>query len=257
MLRKLVKYDFKSLFKTLIPIYLIGILVAVFTRVANIAASKVSLLQVPAGLITSLCVIIIIGIPIATFIISVIRYYNSMIKDEGYLTHTLPVKKSSLVLSQLITSVTVMFTALLASIIVLLVAFKVPSNVFEGIRDLLSNVDVLFVVLVIITLILNYISQLIILYAAIALGQKHSGNKMVYAVVYGIVLYNINQVVSAIILFIPALFNNKYIKFFEQDNLPMEAMNYILIFSIVLTSLFIVAYYFVTTKTLEKKLNLD
>ena len=150
-----------------------------------------------------------------------------------------------------------MFTALLASIIVLLVAFKVPSNVFEGIRDLLSNVDVLFVVLVIITLILNYISQLIILYAAIALGQKHSGNKMVYAVVYGIVLYNINQVVSAIILFIPALFNNKYIKFFEQDNLPMEAMNYILIFSIVLTSLFIVAYYFVTTKTLEKKLNLD
>ena len=72
MLNKLMKYDFKYMFKKVTPIYLIFLLLALLNRIAYFLSDKVSALNVPAAFILVLYIVMIIGVPIATFIITII-----------------------------------------------------------------------------------------------------------------------------------------------------------------------------------------
>lgn len=258
MLNKLIKYDFKSLFKTLTPIYLITLLLAIFTRFSMFLADRSAIFDYPAGLICGLCVIAIIGIPFATFIVSIIKYYNNMVKDEGYLTHTLPVKKSSLIISKLLTSSILVGISILVSIAAVFLGFDIDMKIIKDLfTELFDKVDHLFIFLIALAVVVGYISNMLTVYAAIALGQKHNGNKKVYSIVYGIVLYNVNQIVSSIIIFIPSLFNKNYMKYLEQDMPPYTFLNGFMTFALIISIIMGIAYYFLTVKTMEKKLNLD
>lgn len=260
MLIKLLKYDFKSLFKLLVPIYLISFLIAFISRIFSLLSFKISLLQYPAGLATSLCFMMIIGVPIATFIISVIRYYNNMVKDEGYLTHTLPVKKRDLVLSKLIISTIAMAASVVVSIATIFLAFNINDVLFKILGwfiDMVNNYDKWIILIISILLIVSYISYMLLMYTSISLGQKHNGNKAIYSVIYGIVIYNATQVLSALILFIPALFTREYFANFDKEIPEATFINGFLIFLIVINLIICFIYYIINVKSLDKKLNLD
>ena len=74
MLKKLMKYDFKSIFKTVTPIYIIFMGLALLNRLADFVADKANVLSIPAGFVTALYIIMIIGVPIVTFVITIIRF---------------------------------------------------------------------------------------------------------------------------------------------------------------------------------------
>ena len=260
MLTKLLKYDFKSLFKSLIPIYLISFLLALITRIFGFASDKISLLEYPVGLVKALCIIMIIGVPIATFILSVVRYYNNMVKDEGYLTHTLPVKKSNLVLSKLIVSTIAMGVSVIVSIATVFLAFNIGDSFFTVMGELIEKIneyDKWIILIIFISVIISYISNMLLIYTSISLGQKHNGNKAVYSVIYGIVIYNVTQIVSALVLFVPAVFNKGYMSNFDKEVPDAGFINGFLIYSIVITIVICIIYHIMNVKALEKKLNLD
>ncbi len=260
MLTKLLKYDFKALFKSLIPIYLVAFLISLLTRVFDFASTKVSLLDYPAGLIKGLTIIMIIGIPIATFIFSIIKYYNNMVKDEGYLTHTLPVKKSSLVLSKLITSTVAMGVSILVSIAVIFLAFNISDDIYKAfgeLFDVINKYSVWIVPNILFNIILGYIGNMLLIYASISLGQKHNGNKAVYSVIYGTVMYNVTQIVSALVLFLPAIVDKNYMTKFEQEVPNANFLNGFMLYASIISIVICVAYYIISKKALEKKLNLD
>lgn len=227
MLTKLLKYDFKSLFKSLLPIYLIAVLVALLTRLFNMAADSISVLQYPSAIISGLTILLIIGIPFATFIFSIVKYYNNMVKDEGYLTHTLPVKKGSLVISKLITATSAIIISLLVSISITFLAFDISSDLLAMIGELIikaNDYDMLLIPIITLTILVSYISNLLLIYASISLGQMHNGNKGVYSVVFGIVLYNASQLVSTVLMFVPAIFIDGYIENFEKEIPPKHLL---------------------------------
>lgn len=259
MLGKLIKYDFKELFKSLTPIFLITILLSVFAKVANYLSDKIAILEYPAALINIFCYIMIFGIPFVAFIVGMIKYYNSMVKDEGYLTHTLPVKKSNLVLSKLITTSVVNLLACTVSIISIFIVLD-TSSFMPLINDLISQIidyDRWIMPLVIVSVIISYISNVLLVYASIALGQKHNGSKIGYAIVYGIVIYNVSQIVSSLMLFLPAIFNKNYMSYFDAEVPPALFLDKFIIFAIIISIAITLVYYYLTTLTLEKKLNLD
>lgn len=258
MLSKLLKYDFKSLLKSLIPIYLIGLFIAVFNFLFQKLASKIVILELPSVLILFLWVVIIIGIPLVTFFISISKYYNNIIKDEGYLTHTLPVKKNQLIMSKLISSVLVMILSVIVSLIILMVGYGI-GDVIEFVTTRLSLIEVSIIILIlnIIMVLVSYILQMIMVYTAISLGQIHNQNKIIYSIVYGIVMYTLNQIISVIILIIPVLFDRNFLNYFNQDNLPEEAYLFIVGLSLIMSIVFSLVYYIINIKTLEKKLNLE
>ena len=78
-----------------------------------------------------------------------------------------------------------------------------------------------------------------------------------YSIIYGIVIYNVIQVVFTVILFIPGLFNSSFnAMIFENQNPSFDFLNCYLGFTNVITIIVAIALYIETTKIIEKHLNL-
>ncbi len=106
MLKKLLKYDFKAIFKY----WWIGALTTFILAFAGAGCGSV--LNSPKDLPESVYVFATIGLvliilsffafAIMTALIVYIRFYKHLFSDEGYLTFTLPVKRNQLIASKVI-----------------------------------------------------------------------------------------------------------------------------------------------------------
>lgn len=260
MLTKLLKYDFKSLSKVLLPVYGISLLLAFLTKVSNILADKFSVFSVPNGFINAIFVVILIAIPIVTFIFTILQFYQNLVKDEGYLMHTIPVSKQNLILSKTISSTT--YLVISGIIIFILLFVGVYGLWFDGklVRifvEALGHIDTIFLILIILSIFISVLLNQVMIYASIALGQKHN-SKILYSIIYGVVLYNVTQIISVIILLPFMLFDSNYQQYVEGNNvLDFGLINGFISISLIVSILFIVAYYFLAVKTFDKKLNLE
>ena len=259
MLKKVLKYDFKFLFKTTIPLFIVTPILALFCRVAIKLGDKLSLLSIPIKFIMVLSILFMIFLPFVTFIIGIAKFYNSMIKDEGYLTHTLPVKKSTIIFSKIFTSTLFLVIALLISIASIFIAFNIGNDVLKYVKEILKTVyhkDKLLLIIAPISVVLGYISEVLIVYAAIALGQKHTKKKL-FSVLYGLGLYGLNQFVMSIALYFPAIFVPDYVSRMENPSSYIGYLNYMFIVISLVYIILIALYFTITNHFMSKKLNLD
>jgi len=259
MLGKLIKYDFKFLFKTILPLFVVTPILALFCRLFSKIGDNLSLLNVPIKLIMVLSVLFIIFLPFVTFIIGIIKFYNSMINDEGYLTHTLPVKKSNIILSKIFTSTVTLFLSIIISIACIFIAFNIGNDIIKTIKDIIESVykeDKLLLFLFPVTMLAGYIVDLMMVYAAMSLGQKHESKKL-FAVVYFLALYGINQVVMSIVIYAPALVIPNYIERMEDTTNITGYLDYMLSIVCIVYIVLAVVYFGIINHFMSKKLNLD
>ena len=96
MLRKLIKYDLKSMNRILIIIHVFLLLAAAAVRV--FFTERFHLVHVESGAYLALAFILFSllasGVSFATEILIAIRFYKNLFSYEGYLTHTLPATRS-------------------------------------------------------------------------------------------------------------------------------------------------------------------
>ena len=98
MTGKLMKYEMRSMLRTFLPLWGAILVVALLNRCTlQIESLRDWLGGVPAILMMVLYVIAIIAIAIVALVFMIQRFYNGMLKDEGYLMFTLPVKTSQLI----------------------------------------------------------------------------------------------------------------------------------------------------------------
>ena len=122
MLKKLLKYDLKYIFKVLIVFYGIGIFFAVLTRIfLNIENSFI--MDIIGKVCSGVTISMIFNILINNIMRLWVRFKNNFYKDESYLTHTLPVDKSTLYLSKILTSIITLFVSVFVSGILLFIAY--------------------------------------------------------------------------------------------------------------------------------------
>lgn len=125
MLKKLLKYDFRAVFKY----WWIAALSSLVLSIGGGACLSVLLtereLPVAVNVLSVLALILVIFSYVAFSILTVIlvftRFYKNFFSDEGYLTFTLPVKRSQLLNAKLIMSTTTMCTTVLVCIFNVLV----------------------------------------------------------------------------------------------------------------------------------------
>jgi len=96
MLRKLMKYEFLAMGRVFLPLY--GALIAV-SIVSRLLANLPAMAPVTIGRVLS--GILIAGILVITLILTLQRFRNNLLSDEGYLMMTLPVCTDRLILSKL------------------------------------------------------------------------------------------------------------------------------------------------------------
>jgi len=106
MLRKLLKHEFRATGRIMLPIYgavlVLSVLASISSRLMD--RNVGSFLYVLFGLIVAAFVIGIIAAVIMTAVMMIRRFYSNLLRDEGYLMHTLPVSVHELVWSKMIVS---------------------------------------------------------------------------------------------------------------------------------------------------------
>lgn len=260
MLSKLLKYDFKSLGKKLLPLFLGLILLALFTKLFTVIAGNNAILNIPKGFITAAFIIGLIGIPMITFVLGITRFYQNLIKDEGYLTHTLPVKKSSIVLSKCIVANIYLLASVVVSIVAFFIVFYSKDN-WKLIVDFWNQMTQVFtpglLILTIITSVLGFVMQYFMFTLAIALGQQRNEKKGMYSFVYAIVLYTVSQIISSVGLFGYMIIDPNIMNKLEQEIPSTSALIGLMWFSLIISVVLCGVFYYATVYIFNKKLNLE
>ena len=124
MLGKLLKHEFRATGRTLLPVIgavlALCVLANISIRILNVTDS--TFVTILFGLIVSFFVLSIFVAAVMTTVVMVMRFYRNLLRDEGYLMHTLPVSVHELVWSKLIASfVWFLVTGLVIWLVILLI----------------------------------------------------------------------------------------------------------------------------------------
>lgn len=138
MLGKLLKYDFRAMWKQFSIVWPAALAIALINRFTLPWQGDTSLLGSQAdsllGVVTIMAFVSVLVAMFVTGMIFVIRrFYSGLLGDEGYLMHTLPVHTWLLVLSKLICALAV--TVLNAAVSVLAMFLLAPID-WTGLFDL-------------------------------------------------------------------------------------------------------------------------
>ena len=115
MLGKVLKYDLKAVCRYLIPLYAVLLGLGIMVRLLGFF-DNISIIAIICGLMIVALVLVSVFSFVLTGIFSVKHYLENLFKDEGYLTHTLPVKKGTLLVSKVLVSlITLILTGILPS----------------------------------------------------------------------------------------------------------------------------------------------
>lgn len=260
MLAKLLKYDFRSLGKKVLPLSLGLLLLALFTRGFYWVAGFSKILDIPKGFLTVAFVLGLIGVPLATFVLGITRFYQNLIKDEGYLTNTLPVKKSSIIISKCIVANVYLLLAAVISIASFFIVFY-NAELGKAMVEMWNQISQAFtpglLALTIITSVVGFIMQYFMFTLAIALGQMQNTKKGVYSFVYTIVLYTVSQIVSSVALFGYLLIDSDLMTKLDQEIPPIGALYGLMWISLVISIVLCAVYYYGTVYIFQRKLNLE
>ena len=215
MVRKLIKYDFASYLRLILPVQLILLGIAALSRIVQIFENTKS--EVYNIIYTSTIVLYVIAILVClilTTIVAIVRFYQGMYTNEGYLSHTLPVTATQHIFSKLIVSLLFELGSILTVIVSFCVItlgelnielFKAGFYLLGRLNDQLGADMTLYVIEFIAAVIFAVIASLLKLYFCISIGQLVSKKKILLAfgVYFGI--YILTQIFGTILIVFVAL----------------------------------------------------
>ena len=104
MLGLRLKYDLKALFRVTWPVYIVAMVlpigIRIFYRIQDWPIFDTMIFQMFSGFYTVIYVMSLFCLIIWPIVVCVRDFFNSMLKDEGYLTNTLPVSRNTLIVSK-------------------------------------------------------------------------------------------------------------------------------------------------------------
>lgn len=199
MFLKVFKYDFKSVFFKFLPIFAVLPILAIVVRLFGLINTDNIIINIVNNVLNFLFSIAISITFFYVFIILLMRYVNSLFKDQAYLTHTLPVSKNKLLLSKYLLAFVIEAITILFVILCLMIAYNqgdifnqlkaVIGSIHVGLENVYSSSEitaslVMLCIIVVISPILSYS----ILFLGIALGHSFSKNKNILSVIFCLVI---------------------------------------------------------------------
>lgn len=290
MFRKLCKYEFKSIVRTLVPIYLAVIAVSIinmFMGVGSLTNGYYNTLlnnfnfgQSLLNLIQMVSILAYFGVMVAlsvlTLIVIIQRFYKGLLSDEGYLMFTLPVKPWMLIAAKGTTAfVMSLASGLTAAISILLLILGATGprefinaltspQMWAAINRVFSEVPswpLLALELLVLTII-SGLSQLYHLYFSMALGHLADKHRIMMSVVAFI---GTSMLLSFLSGFIMIVFGNSpfissigdLIDEMSNTQAITFIMNTTFLASIIYNLIELAIFFFGTEYILSKRLNLE
>lgn len=276
MLNKLLKHEFRAtgriMLPTLIGLLVMSIMAGISLRIMSGQARIFWVFQVIMGLLQGAFFAGLFAVCILVIVLIVIRFYKSLMGNEGYLSFTLPVTVDGHLWSKLITSFVWMVAVVLACLISIGVFLCIGgTNVTELMPNFVSffqnccaDYGILntigFVLEGIIAVVLAGFSESLHFYAAIAIGASASRSKKLLSVVFYFVLAvgrNSLALLTVPILSSRTLWNYLSLHYpFESTAAAIPAAH--VIFTAICFALAVLCalYYFIARFYMTKRLNL-
>lgn len=259
MLGKLLKYEIPAMGRKLLPLYAAWAVTALFLGLTTQAAETKTEFMVVIS--TLLYTAIATTIFVMTIILIVQRYSNSLLGDEAYFNHVLPVSVSAHIgnkaISALIWIIVTVLVAILTAILIGLGAIIVSADMFsfrELMQSLMSiDFDIpkhfwlyLFEILI---LTIAYTGKTIMkIYTAITIGHQVQNHTTLAAIGAYIGLGIVETTIERPLM--PLLFNAEY----DADG--FMNFNTIFIPGFIMILVFSAIYFFICKYLMEKRLNL-
>lgn len=273
MVRKLIRYDFQSYFRLLFPVQLIILGIALLNRIIQFfepptGAPDIAASAYQAGFVATLVLYIvsIIVCFVMTVIVGIVRFYQGMYTNEGYLMHTLPVTPTQHIFAKLLTSVIFFLGSVLAAFLsfMIITAGQVNIEVFKAFFYFMNRYiqssgfdGVLYILEILLLLCVSLFHIFIKFYFCLSVGQLAKRKKVLLAfgVFFGI--YAAKQIIGTVLIVTMTLSRNliSLISNWLSAYGPL-AMHIMIWISIVIYSAAALVYFFITRYIMSKKLNL-
>ncbi len=259
MLGKLLKYEIPAMGRKLLPLYAAWAATALLLGLTTQSAeSKTEYMVVISALLYTA---IATTIFVMTIILIVQRYKNSLLGDEAYFNHVLPVSVSEHIGNKAISATVWIFVTILVAILTaILIAI---GAIIVGAQDIslremlheLWNIDFnlpkhfwLYVIEVLILTVTGIVKTIMQIYAAITIGHQVPNRTTLASIGAYILILIFESSVGRALL--PLLINLEY----SEDG--FINFNRVFIPGFIMAVIFSVIYFFICKYLMEKKLNL-
>ena len=178
MLAKLLKYDFKAMFKIFLPLWGVLLVVSGINRlISGSPLAEGGGMGIFTSLLGVMYVLLIMAVMVVTTVIIIARFYQGLLKDEGYLMFTIPVKPWQLLASKLISAMVISIISgvvALASVAIIAYFPEMGQVLAELWKMGMKNVPnfLPLVILLVVSLFVGIICSVSQVYASMALGHR-------------------------------------------------------------------------------------
>lgn len=205
MLAKLLKYDFKAMFKIFLPLWGVLLVVSGVNRlISGSPLAEGGGMGIFTSLLGVMYVLLIMAVMVVTTVIIIARFYQGLLKDEGYLMFTIPVKPWQLLASKLLSAMVIsIISGIVALASVAIIAYfpemgQVLAELWKmGMKDVPNFLPL--VILLVVSLFVGIICSVSQVYASMALGHLAGSHRVGFAVLAFIVLSVIWSTVGSVI----------------------------------------------------------
>lgn len=270
MLGKIIKHEFKATYQGYLLLFGVFLAVTLLSKMSMYVPLENIIWDILQRILVIAWALMLAFLVMAAMVMAVVRFYKTMVKDEGYLTHTIPVKKSQLLMGKCLVS----FVWVVISVLVMLLSifvFAVSTDFMYELKDgfnysaeLISQYPetIGHLLLALLLALLSVMASIMMFYAAIALGQMFSGHKFAGAVVFYFVLNYAFSFLSVLMMYIMPGFIGRM-----EDTNNMQGQELLtdgalvfdefMLMMIVLEVAAFVGFFAIANWRFSKKLNLD
>ena len=278
MLSKLMKYEMKATARTFLPLFGALLGMAIISKLLGMMVP--SQYEAPRVITLTLYGFLLVAVFVMTFVVTIQRFYKSLLSEEGYLMFTLPVKPWMHIVTKMLVSALWIVTSLVTVVFsIAILAFEKLCDpvIWSRFGDLLGAFydvrgawlfTVSFVLLFIISLFVNNL----LVYASIAVGHLVNDHKILASIGAYFGLTTVSQILFMILGAIPVtagvmpfsrglFFNNVQINSLDAAATTpagfIPQFNAVMLFMAGFTLLIGALYYILTHVILTRKLNLE
>ena len=261
MLGKLLKNDMQKNMRWLWVLFVATIAFAGITRACTELGLNIAFFKVLGIFFQSVAYALIVNCLVQPFLRGFLNLTKSLYGDESYLTHTLPVSKNQIINSKFLTVLIELVLGFATLIVSLLIMFA-SNTLFPTIKLLLSTMIVgefnlfwiltLFIILVVV----EFLMFISIVYYSIVLAYKQKEKRVLKSFIYTAVFAFASLTVLSIAMVVVLLINNVNLTS-TMLTLSSGAFLSIILTGIIVYSLVITLFYFLTKKEFNKGVNVD
>lgn len=293
MLVKLIKHDFKSLSRLLLPVNLVIFIATVLASIAltltlrgsfEISGLLGNILEVISGFVIAFAVFAIVAAFLMVPIVIFYRFYKSCIDSEGYLTFTLPVSGDKILWSKFLTAVFWVLISLVVGALCLYIFLTfgtaerglVNYDFLHGFAEVLDQLGISLgkvtpklgwtIAEAVVTMLVTSFSAILQIFLALIIGgavaQKH---KLLAGIGFYFAINMVTGMIGSIItIFVTRaaanadslVISNSNIASAQVMDMLAGALQYLLLPSLIEGIVFCVAFFLATSWLMKNKLNL-